>query len=436
MGKAIDEGPMLRSLSAHFWLLIGLLALAGLQFAFTNWWLLAEPGIRRQLGSLAYQLAWLRLGFGIVLLLVALYYTLVLTRSLLAPLKQQTRRLSHQTTGGPEASPSVRSFRLTELDELERAVDRVERVMEEQRRRRQEEATAFRQLMSATVNALEDAGALKREADGMAERLAERALELERAVSELTASEAAKDEFLAQVSHELRTPLTVVRNAASILIKERAGVLTTEQHEFCAIIAAHTERLTRLVDDLLEMQTLAAQPLALALDEADLRALVPEVATSFQSVLEANGLEMVIALPPEPVPVRFDHQRLSQVLLNLLSNAGKFTPAGGTITLRLERRAEEAWLSVSDTGIGLKPEELPLLFDKFVQLEAGKQSQAGGTGLGLAICKQLIEEGHGGRIWAEPLPDGGARFTVALPLSPFAGTRAVSDNNRTIGDAP
>jgi PAS domain S-box-containing protein len=244
--------------------------------------------------------------------------------------------------------------------------------------------------------------------------IAQQARQLEVQNAQLAKLSRLKDEFLSTVSHELRTPLAAIKNAASILHKRSAGPLTENQARFVGMIQAHVARLRGLVDDILDLQKIESGNVQARLADGDLDLTLRTVAESYALMVEARQVSLTIAATP--VRARFDAGLVGQVILNLLSNATKFTPPGGAIMLRCWREGGEALVSVTDTGVGIPDHELERIFLKFVQVGDRLTGDAGGTGLGLAICKQLIEDGHGGRIWAESRPGQGSTFTFALPI--------------------
>lgn len=239
--------------------------------------------------------------------------------------------------------------------------------------------------------------------------------ELKAAVNELQQLHVVKDEFLATVSHELRTPLTAIRNAGTILQKQRAGPLNPDQARFVALIQQHARRLNALVDDILDLQKLEHGGLHPRIEPRDLNGDIRAVAAGFAHVMEARKLRLELELAPDALVVPFDEALVGQVLMNLLSNAAKFTPVGGTVWVRSWQQAGEACVSVADSGIGVAANDLERIFRKFTQVSDSLSRTSGGTGLGLAICKKVIEETHGGRIWAEGRQEGGTAFTFTLP---------------------
>lgn len=245
--------------------------------------------------------------------------------------------------------------------------------------------------------------------------IAQQARQLESQNAQLVKLSRLKDEFLSTVSHELRTPLAAIKNAASILNKRSAGPLNENQARFVGMIQEHVGRLRGLVDDILDLQKIESGHVHARLAEGDLDLTLRTVAESYALMIEAR--QVTLTITATPLRARYDAGLVGQVVLNLLSNAAKFTPPGGAIALRCWREGGEARVSVTDTGVGVPEQELERIFLKFVQVGDRLSGESGGTGLGLAICKQLIEDGHGGRIWAESRPGQGSTFTFALPLA-------------------
>lgn len=241
--------------------------------------------------------------------------------------------------------------------------------------------------------------------------------DLERAHAELLRLNLVKDEFVSTVSHELRSPLTAIKNAISILGRPQAGPLSEVQARYLGVLAEQAGRLNRLVDDLLDLQQLETGSLSVVPEAGDVRAVAQEAARGFALVLEAKRIRLVLAIAATPLWARFDRDRLTQVVINLLANAAKFTPEGGQVTLSAAAQDGAVTLGVLDNGPGIAPDDVGRIFDKFVRLDGGHGGRVEGTGLGLAICKKIVEVGHGGRIWVESTPGAGAAFFVALPAS-------------------
>ena len=255
--------------------------------------------------------------------------------------------------------------------------------------------------MSGTV---QDVTSLRQAQAEVVQRSAELARE-----RELSAQ---KSQFVNSVSHELRTPLTAIFGYAELLEDEVAGSLTPEQATFVARLEDGARQLRRLVDDLLDAARLDAGTFRLQLERADPALRIRDVLADLAPAIAAAGLVTSIAVPVGEGELALDPQRIGQVVANLVGNALKFTPPGGTISVCLRWEPTCARCEVQDTGPGIAPEDLPLLFKRFSQLAAGKAR--GGTGLGLSISKGIIEA-HGGEIGVESQPGQGSTFWFTLP---------------------
>jgi PAS domain S-box-containing protein len=222
----------------------------------------------------------------------------------------------------------------------------------------------------------------------------------------------AKDQFLAMLSHELRTPLNAVIGYIDML---RTKVLPEQQREKAIeIVARNAELLTRIVNDVLDTSRIITGKLRIELQDSDLSALVSEVAESVRQTAAAKGVNLSIDVE-SGVHVRGDPDRLRQTIWNLVSNALKFTPGGGSVRVSLKGDDESARVIVEDTGIGLAPESIPYVFHRFWQGQSMDSRSHGGLGLGLALARHIVEL-HGGSISAEsPGPGRGSTFEVRLP---------------------
>lgn len=242
--------------------------------------------------------------------------------------------------------------------------------------------------------------------------------ELERAHREAQAANEAKDQFLATLSHELRTPLTPVLAVLSGL--EAAPDLAPHAPEL-AMIRRNVELEARLIDDLLDLTRITRGKLELHRREIDARRVVEHALATTEKELAEKGLRLEVALAPEDHRVWADAPRLTQVLWNLLSNAAKFTPPGGTVSVRSRVEqgsfgSRELAIEIHDTGIGIEPDVLPRIFDAFEQTARRITRRFGGLGLGLAVSRTIVDL-HGGRLTADSEgPDQGSTFTVRLPL--------------------
>jgi PAS domain S-box-containing protein len=222
-----------------------------------------------------------------------------------------------------------------------------------------------------------------------------------------------KSEFLGVLSHELRNPLAPILNGIHVL--ERVAPSSPEAGRAKASIRRQTEHLTRLVDDLLDVTRIGRGKIELRLADLDLAALARRTAEDYRALMQERGLELVVEVPPGFVTVNGDETRLAQILGNLLSNAAKFTPAGGRLTLSVRPSGDAAVVQVHDTGAGIDPALLEAVFEPFTQAAQTLARTDGGLGLGLALVKGLAEL-HGGSVTAESDgPGRGTRFTVTLP---------------------
>jgi PAS domain S-box-containing protein len=227
--------------------------------------------------------------------------------------------------------------------------------------------------------------------------------------AEAEAASQAKDQFLAMLGHELRNPLGAISSAVSVL-----GQSTTPEHTRRArsVIAHQTEHLTRLVGDLLDVTRGALGKIELVRTTIEVAAAVRQCIVTLEST--ERLARHVVTVEAEPVWVQADKARIEQIVMNLLSNALKFTPEGGRITVRVGREGDEAVLKVSDDGDGMTADLLPSVFDLFVQGE-GEPDRRSGLGIGLTLVRRLVEL-HGGRVEAaSPGPGRGSVFTVRLP---------------------
>ncbi|QYF94389.1 PAS domain S-box protein [Massilia sp. PAMC28688] len=231
-----------------------------------------------------------------------------------------------------------------------------------------------------------------------------------------------KDEFLAMLAHELRNPLAPIRTAADVL-----AMATPDQarvRQMSGVIGRQVSHMSALVDDLLDVSRVTRGLIELADDELDVRHLVREAIEQAQPMVEARGHTLTVVLCPQPAQVRGDSKRLVQVLANILNNAAKYTPRGGTIEMRTESTADTVTLQVTDNGSGIAPDLQPYVFDLFSQAKRNSDRSQGGLGIGLALVKNLVEL-HGGSVTCFSSGAGtGSRFTVSLPRLVVQGPRA------------
>jgi PAS domain S-box-containing protein len=240
------------------------------------------------------------------------------------------------------------------------------------------------------------------------------ALENARLLIEARDANRMKDEFLAVLSHELRTPLNAIVGYARLL---RGGVLPADKVErSLETLERNAGWLTQIVDDVLDVSRIVSGKIRLDVQSVQLPLLVDNAVATVQPAADNKGVRLQTIVDPNVGPVSGDPDRLQQVVWNLLTNAVKFTPRGGRVQVRLERVNSHVEIVVSDTGIGIRPDFLPYVFERFRQADAGMTRKTGGLGLGLAIVRHLVEM-HGGTVdAASPGEGAGSTFRVRLPL--------------------
>jgi signal transduction histidine kinase len=244
-------------------------------------------------------------------------------------------------------------------------------------------------------------------------RLAGRVWTLREVTAERVA-ERLKNEFVATVSHELRTPLTSILGFLEMLIEEDVGPLNEEQRRFLEIVMRSSRRLMRQVDDLLFMARLDAAGLALHPEPTDLTEILDEALEQVAALARQREIEPSIDAP-DSLALECDRERITQVVAALLSNAVKFTPAGGAVLVRAYREDGSAVVEIEDSGMGIPEAERARLFERFFRSSRATQRAIHGTGLGLAISHAIVEA-HGGSIAAEPAAGHGTVFRFTLPL--------------------
>ncbi len=222
-----------------------------------------------------------------------------------------------------------------------------------------------------------------------------------------------KDEFLAMLAHELRNPLAPIRNAVQIM--RRKPIEDPQLQWTRDVIERQLAQLARLVDDLLDVSRITRGKINISREPLELAAVVARAIETVQPLISERRHELVVDVPAEPLRVEADLTRLTQALGNVLANAAKYTEPGGRITLKVRADGRNTRISVSDTGIGIPPEQLPRVFDLFTQVERATERTLGGLGIGLALVRKLIEM-HGGSVTAYSGGAGqGSEFAIVLP---------------------
>jgi signal transduction histidine kinase len=217
------------------------------------------------------------------------------------------------------------------------------------------------------------------------------------------------------MSHELRTPLNAIIGFSELLGEETFGPLTPKQQEYVTNVQQSGRHLLTLVNDILDLSSIEADRMTLARAWTSPVEVIDTVLAIVRPLISQQGVVLECAPPPELPSVHADPVRLKQILYNLLSNAIKFTPRGGQVRLTAAADGESLTIAVLDTGIGIRAEELPRLFQEFERIEPASGPMPAGTGLGLAISRRFAEL-HGGTLTAESQPGRGSTFTLRLPL--------------------
>jgi signal transduction histidine kinase len=253
------------------------------------------------------------------------------------------------------------------------------------------------------------------------DRLMRQNLELAAANAELRRLDDLKSQFVSVAAHELRRPLSPIIGYLELLLEEDAGPLGDDQREYLEIVQRGARRLVDVTNNLLDVTRIEAERVELVLQPRDLPALVEAVAAEWEPQLKAKAQRLTLRAPPGLSLVWCDETRAAQIISNLLSNASKYTPDGGSITISVASADEEGFLqlSVADNGGGIASEDQDKLFTRFFRAGSASLTRAGGAGLGLSITRSLVEL-HGGRIWFDSELNKGSTFFVTFPIAAMA----------------
>ncbi len=247
-----------------------------------------------------------------------------------------------------------------------------------------------------------------------------------RDITERREVERMKDEFISVVGHELRTPLTSIHGALGLMASGRLGALSVKGQRMLEIAVANTDRLVRLINDILDIERIESGKVTMSRQTCDAVDLITQAADAMQAMAEKVGV--TLSVNPQSHRLWADPDRIIQGLTNLLSNAIKFSPRDGTVWLTVEKRGDEILFQVKDQGRGIPKDKLESIFERFQQVDASDPREKGGTGLGLSICRSIVKQ-HGGRIWAESKLGQGSSFFFTLPhpaSPPLGAFRAVA----------
>jgi signal transduction histidine kinase len=241
---------------------------------------------------------------------------------------------------------------------------------------------------------------------------------LVRDVTQHVLAERMRNEFVNSATHELRTPMANIQAFAETMadaLLEDDDFDVERQKEFCNIINSEVTRLSRLIDDMLNIESMAVGSLSLDVQETNFERLLLDTMTKVKPLMDQKDQVFEAKLPPKLPSLQVDKDKIALTLVNLLGNASKYTPQGGRVALRIEVRPSDVLIHIADSGIGINKDELPHVFERFYRSRDPRVRSQTGTGLGLALAYEIVRL-HGGRLTAESEIDKGSTFTVALPL--------------------
>jgi two-component system phosphate regulon sensor histidine kinase PhoR len=239
-----------------------------------------------------------------------------------------------------------------------------------------------------------------------------------RDVTQSILAERMRNEFVSAATHELRTPMANIQAFAETMadaLLEDDDLDIERQKDFCNIINSEVNRLSRLIDDMLNIESMAVGSLSLDIQETNFERLILETMSKVKPLMEQKDQVFEAKLPPKLPTMQIDKDKIALTLVNLLGNASKYTPEKGHVTLRIEPRESELLIHVSDTGIGISKEELPHVFERFYRSQDSRVRAQTGTGLGLALAYEIVRL-HNGRLNVESEPEKGSTFTITLPV--------------------
>ncbi len=247
-------------------------------------------------------------------------------------------------------------------------------------------------------------------------KVKEATLELGRANEELKRLNKAKSDFVSNVSHELRTPLTSIKGYASLLSEGKLGAISDDQKQRLKRINEQTNTLTQLVNDLLDISRIESGRAPMDFQPVEAKALVEGPVDLLQPQIREKKITLDVHVPEKPVELRADREKMERVLLNLLTNAVKFTPSGGHVTVEITPQKESVQFDIADTGIGIETRDLQHLFEEFYRCDNAVRQNIKGSGLGLSLAKRIINA-HGGKIWVKSKLGEGSTFSFSIPLT-------------------
>jgi signal transduction histidine kinase/CheY-like chemotaxis protein len=340
-----------------------------------------------------------------------------------------------------DLSKSVEEVSRDELGQLAQIFNQMTASLRERDAQLQQQ---FQALQSAHSDLSQTARELELYKDQLEQRVRERTdelaqknVELQHLMEKAQESDRLKTQFLANMSHELRTPLNAIIGFAQVMLEGIDGEITDVQRTDLTAIYQSGMHLLEMINDVLDIAKIEAGQMTLDLEETRVEDVIQSVMSSVKGLIKGKKIELRTEVEADLPSMRADRTRLRQIILNLVSNAAKFTTKG-QILVKAVQESNTMRVSVSDTGMGIRQEDLPKLFKEFRQLDASTTRNQGGTGLGLAIAKRFVEL-HGGRIWVESQFGVGTTFSFCLPLSRLITTVIPPDKDTAVlqsGDEP
>jgi signal transduction histidine kinase len=293
-------------------------------------------------------------------------------------------------------------------DELEKHAEVLEKEVGERTKEMNDKVEELTKTKTAILNMMEDM-------DEANTKLVKTQEELKRSLSELKEVDQKKNEFISIAAHELKTPLTSIHGFAQLLIKAGGSFSAEKKAKYLKIVESETKRLAGLVNDILDLSRIDLGTIKMSYDKLDLHEFMSGMKKEMTIPIKEKGLKAKFSMGKNLPLITADREKLTQILINIINNAIKYTPKG-SIIVGLEKEGGSVHFSVKDTGIGIKKENLERIFERFYQVDSSYTRAAGGTGLGLAITKEFIKL-MGGRIWVESRPDMGSEFHFTLPVN-------------------
>lgn len=234
-------------------------------------------------------------------------------------------------------------------------------------------------------------------------------------ITELKKLEEIRKDFVANVSHELRTPISSIKGYAETLLDGKVPDADTVK-EFINIIHQNSDRLASLINDLLDLSGIESGKMKMDFSALDIGPIIGRSVDILDKAAKDRSIKVRLDIPPDLPKVLGDQRRLTQVFLNLLDNAVKYTQEGGAVTIAAASTSKGVEVSVSDTGIGIPEKDLPRIFERFYRVDKARSREMGGTGLGLSIVKHIVQA-HGGQVWVHSVPGRGSTFSLNLPIA-------------------